>query len=212
MGESGDLQFDHAEYEATDAVECMLCKQRVARYYECVGKQLCERCKEGLQHWRPGTPSSRFWRALGLGGGAAVLGAVLYFGITQLTGLQLGLMAIVVGIGVGMAVRKGSYNMGGAGYQVMAILLTWFAISAAYFMLMVAELSARGYDLQFEHYLALVPTAFAFPFISASNGNVLGLFIVGFGLYEAWKFNKRPQLAVSGPFEVKPAAPATDAG
>ena len=47
----------------------------------------------------------------------------------------------------------------------------------------------------------------ALPFLAGFQ-NILGLFIIGIGLYEAWKINKRVPLAVSGPFQASPAFPA----
>ena len=32
--------------------------------------------------------------------------------------------------------------------------------------------------------------------------NILGLIIIGIGLYEAWKLNQRPPFATEGPFQV----------
>lgn len=43
--------------------------------------------------------------------------------------------------------------------------------------------------------------ALAAPFLAGFE-NILGLLIIGFGLYEAWKLNKAPVLAVAGPFLV----------
>ncbi|MCY2955004.1 MAG: hypothetical protein NTU53_24005 [Planctomycetota bacterium] len=43
--------------------------------------------------------------------------------------------------------------------------------------------------------------AFVAP-ILAGFSNIIGLLIIGFALYEAWKLNKRPQLAIAGPFAV----------
>jgi hypothetical protein len=41
----------------------------------------------------------------------------------------------------------------------------------------------------------------ALPFLSGIE-NVLGIMILGFGLYEAWKLNRRTQLAITGPHAI----------
>jgi hypothetical protein len=47
----------------------------------------------------------------------------------------------------------------------------------------------------------------ALPFLGGFQ-NLLGLVIIGIGLYEAWKINKRVPLAITGPFAVPAAAAA----
>lgn len=42
--------------------------------------------------------------------------------------------------------------------------------------------------------------ALAIPFL-AGLSNILGLLIIFFGLFEAWKLNRAPQLQIAGPFE-----------
>ncbi|HEX2224233.1 MAG TPA: hypothetical protein VHN15_08500, partial [Thermoanaerobaculia bacterium] len=43
--------------------------------------------------------------------------------------------------------------------------------------------------------------ALAAPFLAGFE-NILGIAIIGFGLYQAWAINKAPVLAVAGPFPV----------
>lgn len=47
----------------------------------------------------------------------------------------------------------------------------------------------------------------ALPFLGGFS-NILGLAIIGFGLYEAWKLNRRVPLIVDGPFAAMPALPS----
>lgn len=54
--------------------------------------------------------------------------------------------------------------------------------------------------------IVLVIVAFALPFLAGSQ-NILGLIIIGIGLYEAWALNRRVVLDVKGPFPVAPPAP-----
>jgi len=76
-----------------------------------------------------GSPLLRFIKAGVLGLVATVVGAALYYGVMELTGYDLGLMAIVLGLMVGVAVRIGAEGRGGWFYQLIAIGLTYLAIS-----------------------------------------------------------------------------------
>ena len=56
----------------------------------------------------------------------------MYYAITAISGYEFGLIAIVVGFGVGTAVRWGSNGRGGKRYQALAMALTYLAIVATY--------------------------------------------------------------------------------
>jgi hypothetical protein len=64
--------------------------------------------------------------------GAALAGCALYATVAIVTGLEIGLIAIVVGFMVGKAIRRGSNGLGGRPRQVMAVVLTYFAITTSY--------------------------------------------------------------------------------
>ena len=53
---------------------------------------------------------------------------------------------------------------------------------------------------------ALLVIAMIAPFF-AGVSNIIGILIIGFALYEAWKFNKKPKIEFSGPFQVGAPAP-----
>ena len=110
-------------YVANDAVICATCRPEVAR-------QLTG-----------GSSAGRFVRALAFGLLAAGVGATLYFVILALTGYEIGLVAIIVGLIVGKAVHAGSRRRGGLGYQALAVALTYSAIVVTYipFILSAAE-------------------------------------------------------------------------
>jgi hypothetical protein len=128
MTNPGDLQFDRAEPTQPMAAgtTCAACKQPLRdAYYEVNGRLLCTSCRARLeQHVTGGS----FANALLLGLGAAVLGAGIYFAIELLTGYEFGLVAVVVGLLVGTAVRKASRGAGGWRYQALAIGLTYLAV------------------------------------------------------------------------------------
>jgi hypothetical protein len=55
---------------------------------------------------------------------------------------------------------------------------------------------------------ALAFLVLAIPFLGGFE-NILGLLIIGFGLYQAWKINVATPLLIEGPFQVGQRAPAT---
>ena len=54
---------------------------------------------------------------------------------------------------------------------------------------------------------AILLLAAAIPFLMGAK-NLIGLLIIGFGLWEAWKLNRRTDLSISGRFQVKAASAA----
>jgi len=137
------LQFDRAERAGqTPGTACSLCQQPIAgSYYEINGKVACLGCRDQIMAaWNRGSPARRFAKALGLGAAAAALGAGVYFGVEALTGYEFGLIAVVVGLLVGAAVRRGSSGRGGWRYQVLAMFLTYSAVVATDSTLIAREL------------------------------------------------------------------------
>jgi len=72
-----------------------------------------------------------FVRAVLFGIGAAVLGMVLYATFAIVTGIVIGYASLAVGWIVGKAMVKGSNGVGGRRYQIVAVLLTYAAVSTA---------------------------------------------------------------------------------
>lgn len=134
--EPSNLQFDQAEFTtpAATATTCTQCNQALSQsYYALADKVLCQRCRNKLLAERQsGSPMVRVGQATVCGLLAAIVGSALYFAVFTLTGYELGLIAIVVGIMVGTAVKWGADGRGGWGYQALAILLTYCAIVTSY--------------------------------------------------------------------------------
>ena len=49
--------------------------------------------------------------------------------------------------------------------------------------------------------IALLALAFAVPFLGGFD-NIIGILIIGFALYEAWRLNQPSRVPIAGPFEV----------
>src|SRR5438874_5562469 len=134
MSDPQPLQFDRVEYASTpSATTCVNCRQQIVQsYYEVNGKLICSRCHEALTQGADGSRGLRVGRALIAGFGAALLGAIVWWGVRKLTGYEVGLISIGIGIAVGKAVRWGSFGRGGWAYQLLAVLLTYAAVAGNY--------------------------------------------------------------------------------
>jgi hypothetical protein len=138
--EPGDeLQFQTAELApSTDAAQptvqrCPQCTSPIVDAYYAMGdKVICPTCRDRLIAQPQGSKFGRLAKAFFLGLAAGLAGAVVWFAIRRITGYEIGLVAIFVGLAVGAAVRKGSGNRGGRGYQIIAVLLTYCCIAANY--------------------------------------------------------------------------------
>jgi hypothetical protein len=139
-----NLQFDKAEFksdgpagevQSSAAVTCSCCKTPLFdAYFQAGGNVMCGTCAEGVRQLikGKGSRSGRFMKALIFGGGAAILGSVVYYAISAFTGYEFAIIAILLGILVGKAVRAASGNRGGWRYQVLAAALTYMSIASAY--------------------------------------------------------------------------------
>jgi len=140
---AGDaLQFDRAEPvdpagpsdTATPVVRCNACSASpLGMYFDVSGETVCGSCKEQIE--RDGVPvrgALPTLRAVTYGFGAAILGAVIYYGVIAITDFEIGLVAILIGYMVGWAIRRGAGGRGGRRLQVAGIALTYFAVALAY--------------------------------------------------------------------------------
>jgi len=190
----------------------------------------CRRAVEA--EWNRGGAAGRFITALGLGILATIACSILWYVVLKVTGYQLGIIAVAVGFIVGGAVRKGSNGRGGWRYQALAIFLTYTAIVTSYVPLIIEEIREQraaqmtttatapdnakpvkdstavvakaqaigplGFAIGVVLLLAVL---YAAPFLAGLE-NVIGILIIGFALYEAWKLNRRMELRVTGPHRV----------
>ncbi|PYQ49021.1 MAG: hypothetical protein DMF78_19545 [Acidobacteria bacterium] len=254
------LRFDQAQFatEAAAALGCAACGKPLRdSYYEVNGKTACERCQTEVQLGRSeGSAPGRFLRASVFGLGAGAVGAAIWYAVRAATGYEVGLIAIVVGVMVGGAVRKGSRGRGGWAYQGLAMFLTYASIVSTYVPEVTKGVLA-GINTSKEHAKAGAPAsgpakptqaavvaapasapapvesahkpslgrlalavtalgvvvfaiAFAAPFLAGLQ-NVMGIFIIAIGVYEAWKINRRVPLTITGPYRVGAPAPGTPA-
>jgi len=131
------LQFQKAEFESPKAA-CALCQRAMAgRYFHLNGQMICPECAAKVQAGQQRPQNAWIVRGLLYGLGAAALCSAGYALFTYVTGFELALIAIVVGHVIGKAVRKGSNGLGGRRCQVLAVILTYGAITISYVPLIV---------------------------------------------------------------------------
>jgi len=203
---SEPIKFDRAEYSEVTALLCKLCREPLKyEYYDLAGAPICRYCRDKIAEGRsPSAGSHRLLRAAGFGLAAAAFGAAGYASIVNLTGIEFGFMAVILGYVVGRSVSVGSYHWGGRLYQAVAMVLTYVAICVEYTPQILNTVKGN-------HSIFLIITAFiislAAPFLilfERGASGILGLFIIGIGLYEAWKLNKRGAREIAGPFPIAP--------
>ena len=148
-GDDSPLQFDtaapidDAAAPRADAVRCAVCAETIHdEYFDVNGQSVCARCNAALalhadtpRGWAP------FLRALVFGFGAAVLGAILYYAVVAITHLEIGIVAIAIGYMVGYGIRMGTRGRGGRRFQIIAVLLTYWAVGLAYVPLAFREMA-----------------------------------------------------------------------
>ncbi len=119
---------------APEAAVCSACGEAIAGvFFRASGQVVCAGCRERrIAEREAGSAGGRFVRAAALGVGAAVVSAVGWYWIARLTEREFGLIAILVGLLVGGAVRLGARRRGGWAYQGLAMLLTYTAIVSSY--------------------------------------------------------------------------------
>jgi hypothetical protein len=212
------LSFERAEFEgpAPAALACAFChKPLTGQYWQVSARPACDHCRSSIARELDSSRSrASFLRAIAYGTLAALAGCIGWIAIEKLFHVQIGFVAIGVGYLVGKAVRKGSGGLGGRRYQVLALALTYAAIALASLPDLLAAVSqqssasasaATSGPPSLGGFLwacaLLIGISLASPFLQGTE-NIIGLFIIGIGLYEAWKFTRPVSLQVLGPFSV----------
>lgn len=222
------LDFDTP---AAPATACAFCASPIIdQYFTVNGQVTCTRCVVPVRaHGATGAGLAGVARAIGIGSAAGLVGAAVWWAIRRFASVEIGLIAIGIGHFVGLGVRHGSGGRGGRGFQVLAVALTYFWITANYVPDIVQAVMARddvdavgevsagagttadetpGAERQASARDVVLSVAFvigiavAAPFLEGA-GNIIGLLIISFGLWQAWKLNAATAIEIEGPFSLQ---------
>jgi hypothetical protein len=221
-----DLQFrraqpmDNTEVQAQKS--CAACKQLIeGPYFQVQQHVICPSCAAKIQVGKQAKRPIPWVRLAIYGAGAALAGSILY-AIPLAMGFQIGIVALAVGWMVGKAIRTGGYGVGGRPQQILAVALTYFAISMSFF--------PAGIFIGVKHAAAkknspaaapavpepvkppisvgkavagLLILAAISPFLelgSSPVGGLISLFILFIGLQRAWALTAGHEILVTGPY------------
>jgi len=225
------LQFRRAQpldpTESPATKGCAVCKQMIAgEHYQVRNHAICPPCAEKIRAGQQTQQPVSLLRPVLYGAGAALAGCLLY-AIVLAMGVQIGIVALAVGWMVGKAIRNASYGTGGRRQQILAVALTYFAIStsflpAAFFIGMkrgvVAMSAARKQSAPAappavpkakpiispgKAVAGLLILATISPFLGLAHspaGGLISLFILFIGLQRAWALTARHEILVTGPY------------
>jgi hypothetical protein len=221
-----DLQFHRAEpvnkgEEAPSAQICAACKLPLQdQYFKVQNNVICPACAAKIESGRQAPKPIPWARAILFGSGAALAGCILY-AIVLMMGVQIGIVALLVGYMVGKAIRSATYGVGGRPQQILAVALTYFAISTSFVPAMVVQ-GAKQARNRSKTAPSAAPVQPAKPQISPGKaivgvvvlitispflelfgspvGGLISLFILFIGLQRAWALTARHDILVTGPY------------
>lgn len=224
-GESQTPQFASAEYtQSSPALQCAACRQPVSGpYYQIKGASICADCTANIRAKIPQDSHAAFIRALVFGVAGAVVGFALYVAFALTTGLVIGWVSLAVGFLVGKAMHMGSGGVGGRRYQLVAVVLTYLAVSLSAVPIAIEQ--SRHHQAQTQAIegapqpssqmsfsraatmLALI--GIASPILDLRDDpthGLIGLVILFVGIRFAWTFTADRSVKISGPYAAAPAA------
>jgi hypothetical protein len=213
------LQFQKAEFE-DPRPKCAACRKPMeGSYFQLAGHNICGTCADTVRRRQAHPQAQALLRGFLYGLGAAVGCAIVYAVITLATGMSLALLSIAVGYLVGRAVRIGAGGLGGRRCQILAVALTYFAITISYAPVIVKEMRESP-KLKTERVkaesvrtkvgpvtlaagiAAISAISLAAPFLALAGGagGIIGLIIVFLGLAQAWRLTARDPRMLTGPY------------
>ena len=215
---------------------CAACDRPIAdAYFDVNGTTVCGSCQGEIAR-EAETPRGVgiLARAIGFGVVAAVLGAALYYAVIAITNFEIGIVAIAIGYMVGFSVRKGAGG-GGRRFQIVALLLTYWAVGLAYVPLAFRGAATAHEQQESAKAGAAIPAAdrtesdarpvaglgialaflaglsFALPVLAVIGslpGGIISAAIIAFGMLQAWRMTAAPRLVITGPYRIAPESPA----
>lgn len=195
------LQFETADFSGRPALACRACQRPVTdSYFQINEAVVCPDCHERFTTSRSEATGS-WLQALVFGSGAALVGSFVWFAIERALNMHIGLVAVAIGWGVGKAVRRGGGTNPGLLFPLTAVVLAYASIAGSAFLQVPDDIDGEPVKLVVRTVIAAVA-----PVLGATT-NPIGLLIVGFALWEAWKFSYLKKPVIGGPFTVAQAKP-----
>jgi uncharacterized protein (DUF983 family) len=214
----GVPQFATAEFAPNSAaMTCAACRRPITGpYFQVNGIPACAECALKIQEQTPKDSHAAFVRALVFGIAGALVGFGIYVIFALVTGLVIGWVSLAVGFIVGKAMNLGSRGVGGRRYQLVAVLLTYLAVSmsavpiAIHSMRQQQQAQAQSGNAAAAHgehmniakaigVLALLGIASPLLELQDPLHGIIGLVILFVGIRFAWRFTAGRNLRVSGP-------------
>jgi hypothetical protein len=231
-------QFGTAEYVGTPGNDhCQFCHQPVAStYFRVNGAMACPSCADKMRSATAPDTHGAFVRALLFGVVAAILGMILYAAFAIITGIVIGYASLAVGWIIGKAMITGSKGVGGRRYQILAVLLTYAAVSTAAIPIWIHYAGENKPTSQQQNsssqqgsnsdrsqgsaaaekpsiaaaIVTLLGLGLASPFLEIGSdplGGLIGLVILFVGMRFAWRFTTARAPDILGPIENSPIVP-----
>jgi hypothetical protein len=220
----GVPQFATAEFVPDNpSMTCSACQGPISGpYFQVNAAQVCPECANKIQEQIPKDSHAAFVRALVFGIAGALVGFALYVAFALVTGLVIGWVSLAVGFIVGKAMNLGSRGVGGRRYQLVAVLLTYLAVSlsavpiAIHQMRQQHQAQAQASNTAEPHrqhmsvakaigVLALLGIASPLLDLQDPVHGIIGLVILFVGIRFAWRFTAGRTISVSGPHTPSPA-------
>jgi hypothetical protein len=165
---------------------CAECRGPIVdTYFEADKGVICAACQTRVTAAPSESSKQHIGRALAFGIAAAIVSSAAYFALLATTGREMTVLILLVGFGVGKAVRIGSRGRGGRRLQWLAVVLTYASVAATYVPFVM-----KGYSRQSmavaetfaipsadARYFGVAPT----PVPAAATAPSLGSTALGFG-------------------------------
>jgi hypothetical protein len=213
-----DLQFDRVETtvppggKATSpGITCVVCGKSVgAEYHTANDKPVCASCRAVVMS-AAATPRSAgpLLLAALFGIAAAIAGAAIYYGVIAIMHWELAIVAILIGYMVGWAVRKGAGGRGGRRFQILAVVLTYWAVGLAY-AVAYATPAFNGVS-SIARFMVVVFTLPVIAVFSSLPFGLISALIIFIGMRQAWVMTAPHVIDIAGPFKVGTGAAPTAA-
>ena len=191
-GRSGPSPVPPALTEIAVGTPCGRCTRQIqSQYFVANGHVVCEQCRASLE----GSTA----RAVGYGLGAGALTVAVYYLVYFVWHMNFVLIAVLAGVTVGLAVRRGAQGNRARRYRFIALGLTYLIVVSTYLPALLELPNVES------HSQAALRALYLPMLMLISMKNPVTLILLGFGMHEAWKLSAPHVIAVDGPFAAKPA-------